>query len=45
MLGNLNYGLGTVRLSGIDVGGGEGYEMRYEDSNLDCGSVYKQYIK
>jgi hypothetical protein len=33
------------RLSGIDLGSGKGYEMRYEVSNLEYGSVYKQIFK
>jgi len=39
-----NCGLGTVRLSGIDLDNGKRYEMRDEDSKLECGIVYKQIL-
>jgi hypothetical protein len=39
-----NCGLGTVRLSGIDLDHGKSYEMRDEDSRLKCGVVYKQTL-
>jgi len=39
-----NCGLGTLRLSGIDLDSGERYEIRDEDSKLECGIVYKQIL-
>ena len=38
-LGSLNCGLGTVRLSGIDLGGRKVYQMRDEYSSSECGIV------
>jgi hypothetical protein len=32
------------RLSGIGLGSGKGYEVREEDSKLECGLVYKQIL-
>jgi hypothetical protein len=40
----LNCGLITVRLTGIDLDNGKGYEMRNEYSKLECGIVYKQIV-
>jgi hypothetical protein len=31
-------------LSGTDPDSGKGYEMKVEDSNLECGIVYKHIL-
>ena len=41
---NPNCGLGTVRLSGINLGSGKGNKMREKDSTLECGTVYEQIL-
>jgi len=41
---HLKCGLGTVRLSGIDLSGGKLYQMRDEYSSTECGIVYKHTL-
>jgi len=41
---HLKCGLGTVRLSGIDLSGEKLYQMRDKYSSSECGIVYKQIL-